>query len=81
MEENAMRNKLNPQNQQTIATKISGPMEICVNNGCSYYSNKRKNKCKKIAYKYSVNICECHSDDDGYSLIKPKGESPWPKVK
>lgn len=52
-------------------------MKRCINKGCSYYRKKRKNKCKKIPYRYSVDVCECHADDDGFSVKRPKGEPAW----
>jgi hypothetical protein len=56
-------------------------MEKCVNNGYGYFSDKRKNKCIKLPYRYSINVCECHRDDNGYSENRPKGESPWTSIK
>jgi len=50
----------------------------CINKGCVYYRGKRKNHCLKIPKEHSVEICECHKDDDGYSVMKPKGEISWP---
>ena len=55
-------------------------MKKCINKGCQLYRDKRKNKCKKIPYKYSIELlCECSGDDDGYSEIRPKGEAAWQK--
>ncbi len=37
-------------------------MAECINKHCGYYSEKRKNKCKKIKYALSVKLCECQCE-------------------